>query len=141
MSAGSTGRARDGPGFPLPGPPHKVLLKLTIAASVRNYRAEKERDEAMASRSRLIRGIGVLVVAGVLWPGTAAAQAPNARQTASQASVEEPDAQRIQGELGTLLDRYPPALRGALAFDPSLLNNQSYLASYPALVSFLAAHP
>jgi hypothetical protein len=66
---------------------------------------------------------------------TAGAQAPKA------VALEQPDAQRTIQELSSLLDRYPPALRGALAVDPSLLNNQSYLASYPALESFLEAHP
>lgn len=56
-------------------------------------------------------------------------------------TVEQPDAQRTKDELSTLLGRYPPALRGALSFDPSLLQNQSYLAPYPALESFLTAHP
>jgi hypothetical protein len=56
-------------------------------------------------------------------------------------TVEQPDAQRTKGELSNLLERYPPALRGALALDPSLLSNQSYLAPYPALVSFLERHP
>jgi hypothetical protein len=56
-------------------------------------------------------------------------------------TVEQPDAQRAKEELAALLERYPPSLRGVLALDPSLLDNQSYLAPYPALVSFLNAHP
>jgi hypothetical protein len=64
----------------------------------------------------------------------AGAQAP-------KAEVEQPDAQRTMQELSSLLERYPPALRGALSYDPSLLNNQAYVASYPALVSFLETHP
>ena len=54
---------------------------------------------------------------------------------------DQPDAQRTRQELSSLLDRYPPALRGALTIDPSLLTNQPYLAPYPALVSFLGKHP
>jgi hypothetical protein len=56
-------------------------------------------------------------------------------------TVEQPDAQRTQQELTNLLQHYPPTLRGVLALDPSLLSNQSYLAPYPALASFLSAHP
>jgi len=56
-------------------------------------------------------------------------------------TVEQPDAERTRGELSNLLERYPPALRGALALDSSLLTNQSYLAPYPALVTFLNQHP
>src|SRR5215471_3062277 len=54
---------------------------------------------------------------------------------------EQPNAQRTQQELSNLLQRYPPALREVLALDPSLLANESYLAPYPALVSFLRTHP
>ena len=39
------------------------------------------------------------------------------------------------------MDRYPPALKSVLELDPGLLTNQGYLAPYPALSSFLAAHP
>jgi hypothetical protein len=61
--------------------------------------------------------------------------------TSSAATVSQPDAQTTREELRRLLDRYPPALRGVLALDPSLLGNPTYLAPYPALVSFLSAHP
>jgi hypothetical protein len=56
-------------------------------------------------------------------------------------TIEQPDAQRTRGELSELLQRYPPSLQGALALDPSLLSNDSYLAPYPALLSYLTAHP
>jgi len=56
-------------------------------------------------------------------------------------TVEQPDAQRTKDELSRLLEHYPPSLRSVLALDPGLLGNQSYLVPYPALVSFLNAHP
>jgi hypothetical protein len=56
-------------------------------------------------------------------------------------AVEQPDAQRTRDELRQLLERYPPALKGVLELDPSLLSNTAYLAPYPALLSFLNAHP
>jgi hypothetical protein len=71
----------------------------------------------------------------------AQAQAPARNATPTVVTVEQPDAQRTKDELTTLLDRYPPSLRHVLALDPTLLDNQSYLAPYPALVSFLNAHP
>jgi hypothetical protein len=71
----------------------------------------------------------------------AAALPPSPAQSPSIVTVEQPDAQRAKDELSGLLDRYPPALRGVLALDPSLLDNQSYLAPYPALAGFLNAHP
>ncbi|MGA2577194.1 MAG: hypothetical protein ABSH24_14340 [Bryobacteraceae bacterium] len=66
---------------------------------------------------------------------------PPAAQPSSILTVEQPDAQRAKDELSTLLDHYPPSLRGVLALDPGLLGNPSYLAPYPSLVGFLNAHP
>jgi hypothetical protein len=62
-------------------------------------------------------------------------------KSATVATVEEPDAQRVKEEMSRLLEHYPPSLRSVLALDPGLLENQSYLTPYPALVSFLKAHP
>jgi hypothetical protein len=56
-------------------------------------------------------------------------------------NLEQPDAQRTRNQLSQLLERYPPALRGVLGLDPSLLSNQAYLTPYPALLGFLNAHP
>ena len=56
-------------------------------------------------------------------------------------TIEQPDAQRTKEELTRLLERYPPSLRKVLALDPGLLDNQQYVAPYPALVNFLNAHP
>jgi hypothetical protein len=56
-------------------------------------------------------------------------------------TVDQPDAQRTKDQLSSLLDHYPPALKGVLALDPSLLTNQPYLAPYPALTGFLNTHP
>lgn len=55
--------------------------------------------------------------------------------------VEQPDAQRTRQELAELLQRYPPSLRNVLALDHSLLENQAYLSTYPALASYLNTHP
>ena len=84
------------------------------------------------------------VCIGALQPSPGWAQAPKsaaAVQLQTGPIVEQPDAQRTREELSALLERYPPTLRGVLALDPSLLGNQPYLAPYPALVSFLNAHP
>lgn len=56
-------------------------------------------------------------------------------------TMEQPDAQRTREELSQLLGHYPPTLRNVLAMDSTLLSNQTYLAPYPGLMSFLAAHP
>jgi hypothetical protein len=56
---------------------------------------------------------------------------------------EQPDAHRTKAQLVSLLGRYPSNLEIVLANDPSLLTNQTYLSTYPALAGFaqpLAAH-
>lgn len=93
---------------------------------------------------RVFRWATLAVCAGLILPPTAWAQSrtpPSAMPSAASGTLEQPDAQRIRDELGRLMEHYPPALRGVLALDPALLGNQSYLAAYPSLVSFLAAHP
>jgi hypothetical protein len=87
------------------------------------------------AETRIVLGLALLTLSA--W-----AQPPkNTPPPTSIVTVEQPDAQRTREELSQLLDRYPPALRGVLGLDPSLLSNQAYLAPYPALVAFLNAHP
>ena len=96
-----------------------------------------------------IRGIlalGMLAASGSVFlapPGWAQARKGSAAGPVSAPveGVDQPDAQSTQVELSRLLDHYPPALRGVLQLDPSLLGSQSYLAPYPALMSFLKEHP
>ena len=89
-------------------------------------------------RIRRVLGLGIFGAGVILL-----LQLPGWAQTPKSAAVtvEEPDAQRVKEEMARLLEHYPPSLRGVLALDPSLLENQAYLAPYPALVSFLKAHP
>ncbi len=93
-------------------------------------------------KQRTRRCAWVATLAGLLI-GTAAGQAPKATTlgTPATANVEQPDAQRMKEGLIQLLERYPPALRASLGLDSSLLSNQAYLAPYPALASYLNAHP
>jgi hypothetical protein len=53
----------------------------------------------------------------------------------------EPDAREVREQLRALLMKYPPDLGRILKMDPTLLQNQAYLAQYPALTAFLSAHP
>ena len=87
----------------------------------------------------------ILIVGGVVAHGQApsspgARQAPPAAQAAPQFS-DGLDARETRRQLGEILDLYPPALGRVLKLDPSLLGNPGYLAPYPALASFLTAHP
>jgi hypothetical protein len=86
-------------------------------------------------------GIGTLAAAlSMLAPVHLLAQAP-AAQAPSVVTVEQPDAHHTRDELSRLLNHYPPNLRNVFAMDHSLLTNQSYLAPYPDLVTYFAAHP
>jgi hypothetical protein len=61
--------------------------------------------------------------------------------TLGWAQPPQPDAQRTREELSRLLEHYPPSVRAVLGVDPGLLGNQPYLATYPALASYLSNHP
>lgn len=51
------------------------------------------------------------------------------------------DADETRQQLDQLLRQYPPSLAEVLRIDPSMLSNDTYLATYPALAAFLAQHP
>jgi hypothetical protein len=118
---------------------------LTWAPCARRYAVERNIMIAPIRTRRILRVAMLALFAAVLPPSTVRAQTPKGTPPAAQSpsilTVEQPDAQRAKDELSALLDHYPPALRGVLALDPGLLGNQSYLAPYPALISFLNAHP
>jgi hypothetical protein len=80
---------------------------------------------------RIERILGLLAVCSVGW-----AQAP-----APARVFDQQDAQRTREELSRLLERYPPSVRTVLGVDSSLLDNQPYLATYPALAGYLSNHP
>lgn len=86
-----------------------------------------------------ILGLGMLAVCSFGW-AQPVRPVPSA-QPAALATFDEPDAQRTRNELSQLLERYPPSLRTVLSVDPSLLGNQPFLATYPALGSYLNTHP
>ena len=76
---------------------------------------------------------------------TPAAERPPVQPLAQPQSLAalqiEQDANQTREQLNDLLNRHPSGLRRILALDPTLLTNQAYLASYPGLAAFLAAHP
>jgi hypothetical protein len=90
------------------------------------------------------------VLSAALAAAPAFAQVPSAErvpvrsiaQAQDLAALEgPPDANRTRDQLNEVLNRHAPALRKILALDPTLLSNQAYLASYPGISAFLAAHP
>lgn len=69
-------------------------------------------------------------------PATAANQPPQPAPVAL-----ETDARQVREQLREILNRYPPDVGRILKMDPTMLSNQPYLAQYPAVQQFLAAHP
>ncbi len=49
--------------------------------------------------------------------------------------------QQVQQELQRILEAYPPSVRQVLQLDPSLMQREDYMATYPALGAFLQQHP
>src|ERR1700691_2785914 len=90
---------------------------------------------------RVKRVLGLGILAGLAAWAQPPQPIPKGVVPAPIVTVEQPDAQRTRDQLSQLLERYPPALRSVLGLDPSLLSNQAYLAAYPALLSYLNAHP
>jgi len=56
-------------------------------------------------------------------------------------TIIEEDADKIREEFNRILDKYPAGVGRVLKLDPSLMTNQGYLATYPALSDFLAKNP
>src|SRR5215467_7240082 len=68
-----------------------------------------------------------------------AARGPEAvRQVTPAYDANAPETQQ---RLQQLLQQYPPSLGRVMALDPTLLTNESYLETYPALAQFLTQHP
>jgi ABC-type multidrug transport system fused ATPase/permease subunit len=77
---------------------------------------------------------------------TAAAQTATTPSTSTAAPVTttvvtDTDSHETREAFHATLARYPTEVSRVLKLDPSLMTNQSYLANYPALASFLAQHP
>jgi hypothetical protein len=75
---------------------------------------------------------------------SAAAQVPataTSTPAATSTIVTDADSHETREAFDSVLRRYPTEVSRVLKLDPSLMSNQSYLANYPALASFLAQHP
>ena len=93
-----------------------------------------------------MRVLTTLLLAAALGTGALAqgapAQVPAANQPPQPAAAPlETDAREVREQLREILNRYPPDVGRILKMDPTMLSNQAYLAQYPAVHQFLAAHP
>jgi hypothetical protein len=76
--------------------------------------------------------LGLIVI---LIAGPAIAQVP------APVQISEVDAGRTRDQLRELLHRHPSEVGTVLGLSPSLLRNEVYMASYPALQAFVGEHP
>jgi hypothetical protein len=85
----------------------------------------------------------VLLAGATVVPPALAQSKPERRVVtpAIEASTSVVDAESTRRSLMELLEKHPPSVARVLKMDPSLMHNESYLAAYPALRDFLAAHP
>jgi hypothetical protein len=74
-------------------------------------------------------------------PASPAAPATQAPAPTAQSIALETDAREVRQQFEALLSKYPPDLGRILKMDPTMLSNQQYLAQYPSVQQFLAAHP
>ena len=88
------------------------------------------------------------LISGLIWAlsGPAHAQTTPAQGRSSQPNqnvtvVIDQDAEQVRDRFHGVLQQYSPALGQVLRLDPSLMAREDYMASYPAVVSFLAQHP
>lgn len=99
---------------------------------------------------RRLTAILLIVAAGTLAaqekPATTTT-APATTSTTAVATTTAPpaatftDSTQIRDDLSSVIRKYPTELSKILAIDPSLLSNDAFLAAYPGLAEFVAAHP
>lgn len=88
--------------------------------------------------------LGVVCLASAPAPVCAQVAAQTTRPAATTIEVtaaSDQDAQRTREQLQSVLSEHAPNVREVLQRDPGLLTNAAYLAAYPRLGAFLAAHP
>jgi hypothetical protein len=87
----------------------------------------------------------LLLSGGAFVSTTQAAQSVERRVTQPPPQVPTAsrtiDAESTREELMELLRKHPPSVARVLKIDPSLMRNETYLASYPAIRDFLAQRP
>lgn len=93
----------------------------------------------------LVRRILILVFAALpvfaQQTTTAPSTPPATSPLPSAPAVPLVDSETTRAQLIEVLNSLPPQVGKTLKLDPTLWSNQAYLANYPALASFINAHP
>lgn len=99
----------------------------------------------MTSRTTTILQILTFLAALLAVSGSALAQATptaaGAATTEGTTTRDDFDSRTIREELNALLDRHPHEVGVMLKLDPSLFQNEAWIASYPAIRDFVRKHP
>lgn len=74
-------------------------------------------------------------------PAPEASAPVQTRDRTNVTAVSTLDADETRRQLEDVLKAYPPSLPRIMRLDPTLLSNEAYLQTYPALSAFLAQHP
>src|ERR1041385_9100952 len=74
-------------------------------------------------------------------PATIATDTATTAAATTTTTVISTDSRQVRKEFNALLPRVPPDVGVVLKLDPTLFNNQQYLATYPELASFVSQHP
>jgi hypothetical protein len=95
-------------------------------------------------RTRILLTLFILLAPAL--PGLAAQRTAVERPAEPQPSQsailnQDADARETRDKLEEVLRRLPPAVGRVLRLDPSLLGNETYLATYPNLAAFIKQHP
>ena len=98
------------------------------------------------NRLRLALGTFLLALTPLMMaaPATSPATSTTSTTTTSTAippRIDDYDSRETRDKFRELLRTYPPAVATVLRYDPSLFSNSAYLASYPGLAAYVAAHP
>jgi hypothetical protein len=101
-------------------------------------------------RSGFVAGLFTALLCAAGPDVTAAAQQSPAPSTRRVAGVQTPveraplstqNVNETREEFYRVLQQYPPALGRVLRLDPTLMTNETYLASYPNVAAFFARYP
>src|SRR5829696_3552665 len=72
---------------------------------------------------------------------TTATAAAETTATATPMATLSTDSHETKRQFKELLERTPPQVGVILKLDPTLFNNQQFLATYPGVADFVAKHP
>jgi hypothetical protein len=89
----------------------------------------------------LILTLTVAIAGGVSAQTTTTAAATTTTAAPAPPSEEAQTRQQVRERFTRLLNQHPPEVAPLVAIDPTLLSNDPFLARYPELAQFVAAHP